>query len=1025
MLAADLGSLISIEAAGTTGDEQMRLWINDVNVAQFDVTADGARDGQFGRYQFRSDTIVAADEVRIEFFNDRYRPAENYDRNLRIDFVEIDGVRFQSESPDVFGTGTWRSADGIVPGFRQSEYIHANGSFQYAGSATGAANVIDVFALGHEGEETMSLVIDGVTVSNWERVGGDRETRTFEQFRYVTDASVEATDVEVRFTNDRFIAGQLDRNLQIDRVEINGDVLQSEALTVFSRGNWQNGSIADGFRTSEILHGNGYLRFGVDGANPGTLSLATSNVSVDEDAGTATLTVRRGGGSDGIANVRYATVQASARSGKDFESTSGTLTFFDQQTEASIVIPILDDDLVEATESFNVTLDRPTIAPLLVPRTATVTILDDDGSLPNYDDFSDVNNLSLQGDASRAGNRLRLTAAEVDQIGSAYDRTAISLSDDQSFRSQFVFEITGGASGGEGLAFVLQSDAAAFEAIGTNPNLLGLAGIDPYVAVEFDTRQNGFDSNGNHVSILVGDARNPVATIPVALDLSGNRPIYAWVDYNAVSDVMAVYLSDTPSRSPFATLKTTIDLESILGASAFVGFTAANNADGHTHDLLSWSIDRQTPPADPPAEPVGDITTIEIASGLNRPTAIDWLPSGEMLVAQQNGMVRWIDLAGDVVADPVIDLSDRVNGTRDRGLLDIAVHPDFENSPYLYLLYTHDPPEVADYANGTLGGPDGRGNRAGQLMRVSIEFRDGALQAVPGTETILLGRNSVWENFEGTKNSTFDFDVDPAGELTDGSYLEDFIPSDSESHTVGSLAFAPDGSLFVSIGDGASYNRVDVRADRVQDIDSLSGKILRIDAETGRGLADNPFFNGEPDANRSKVYQSGLRNPFRISVDDTTGQLYIGDVGWGRWEEINSGPAGANFGWPFYEGGRGQSVVQTGYANTPEGEAFFAQSIAVTAPALALSHSADGINAIVAGDVYRGTRYGSEYSGGIFYNDLGQGIVRFATINGGELVDARQFTTGAGVVVAMREGPDGYLHYVDLDDGTVGRWEIV
>ena len=125
-------------------------------------------------------------------------------------------------------------------------------------------------------------------------------------------------------------------------------------------------------------------------------------------------------------------------------------------------------------------------------------------------------------------------------------------------------------------------------------------------------------------------------------------------------------------------------------------------------------------------------------------------------------------------------------------------------------------------------------------------------------------------------------------------------------------------------------------------------------ALTGAGLPSNPFYEGDASANRAKVYQFGYRNPWRLSVDATSGRVFVGDVGWSTWEEVNSGEApGANQGWPFYEGGSGQSLVQrNGYATTPEGIEFFDQENPedkVVAPIYALNHQADGINAIVSG----------------------------------------------------------------------------
>src|SRR5262249_30546769 len=138
-----------------------------------------------------------------------------------------------------------------------------------------------------------------------------------------------------------------------------------------------------------------------------------------------------------------------------------------------------------------------------------------------------------------------------------------------------------------------------------------------------------------------------------------------------------------------------------------------------------------------------------------------------------------------------------------------------------------------------------------------------------------------------------------------------------DSHSIGTVMFGNDGSLFVGNGDGSNYTSVDPRALRAQMVNSLSGKIMRIDPLTGSGLADNPFYDATcPTCNRSKVYALGLRNPFRFTVHAVTNEVYIGDVGWNTWEEINTGK-GANFGWPCYEGGAasppppGESTVTT------------------------------------------------------------------------------------------------------------------
>ena len=160
-----------------------------------------------------------------------------------------------------------------------------------------------------------------------------------------------------------------------------------------------------------------------------------------------------------------------------------------------------------------------------------------------------------------------------------------------------------------------------------------------------------------------------------------------------------------------------------------------------------------------------------------------------------------------------------------------------------------------------------------------------------------------------------------------------------------------------------------------------------------------------------------------MTVDPATGQLYIGDVGWTQWEEINTGPAGSNFGWPYYEGGNGNSLRTGNYENLPEAQAFYNSGQTVTAPTFALNHGTDGINAIVLGDVYGGTTYPAEFQGSIFVNDLGGGIVRAVQLDAnGQATTVGTFTTGANIVVSMVQGPDGNMYYVDLDDGVVGRW---
>ncbi|MFN3189228.1 MAG: PQQ-dependent sugar dehydrogenase [Aureliella sp.] len=803
-VAAMTGSQVRIRAAGEEGGEAYELFVEGERVESGAVTT------QFQDIVYQAADTVTANDVRVAFTNDRYEPENGIDANLVVDYLDLDGRIFETESENTFSTGTWVEPEGIQPGFGRGDTLHSNGYFQFGDNAPTGSELI-IRASGDEGNETFNLQLGGTNVATYQ------VTESFQDFLYRAEETVTADDVRIEFDNDRYDpANGIDANINVDYIQVDGTRYETEDARVFSTGTWLDGDgIAPGFGRGESLHSNGYLQYATSVPESGVFSLDGSVFSVNEDAGSATILVSRDQGTATPASIDYQTLNATATDGQDFVAQNGTLVFLPGEDSKSVSIPILDDADREGNEVFSFAIDNPVGAGLLVPRTATVTIVDDESPEP--------------------------------------------------------------------------------------------------------------------------------------------------------------------------------------------------------------------PPPPPPPPPTGDTLESEIVrSGLIQPTSIDFSPDGRNLyVAEQRGIVK-VQRDG-VDAGNTIDLRDRVNGTRDRGLLDIAISPDLETNPYLYTLYTYDPPEVYENASNNLAGPDKNGNRAGRLTRWTLDESTDYTQVVPDSEVVLIGKNSTWENFNAFANSTNNFNEAPAGILPDGSNLQDFIATDSESHTVGSVEFAPDGALIVSIGDGTSYNRVDARTTRVQDIDNLSGKILRVDALTGEGLSDNPFFNGDPDANRSKVYQYGVRNPFRTVVDDATGQIFVGDVGWTAWEEINTGEPGANFGWPFYEGGDEGNLQTGGYRNLPEASTFYAtQGASVTAPSEALSHSRDGINAIVLGDVYRGTAFPEEYRGDIFFNDLGQGIVRHGDVDAdGNISNVQTFTTGARIVVQIVQGPDGNLYFVDLDDGTVGRWQFV
>jgi glucose/arabinose dehydrogenase/chitodextrinase len=429
-----------------------------------------------------------------------------------------------------------------------------------------------------------------------------------------------------------------------------------------------------------------------------------------------------------------------------------------------------------------------------------------------------------------------------------------------------------------------------------------------------------------------------------------------------------------------------------------------------------------------------------VVGGLPFPTAVAFTPEGRMLVALKHGEVLLYE--GTTLLGTFMQLSDRVHDNHDRGLLSVAPHPDFPATPYVYLLYTYDPPGVhPDAVRPNAPPPTSVPARVARLTRVEADPATGYTTAKAGTEVVLLGSNSTRANIgdeNDGRNTAIASCMSP--QTYAGTPVEDCIPSDEDSHTIGTVVFAPDGSLFVSSGDGSNYVSSDPRALRSQHLDSLAGKVLRIDPITGLGLPDNPFYvAGQPNRNRSKVWAYGLRNPFRIALHPATGEPYIGDVGWNSWEEIDTGK-GANFGWPCYEGGAvsgEESGVTTSLEQpsylwwTPETvpfcQALVAQGLgAVKAPVFSYFHGLAGNASANAGAFYAGSTYPAAYQGALFIADYGRDWIRYLTFDAQGNATVHPFGVTAEAYappVQVIVGPDSNLYWMQYsgEGGAVRR----
>jgi glucose/arabinose dehydrogenase len=388
-------------------------------------------------------------------------------------------------------------------------------------------------------------------------------------------------------------------------------------------------------------------------------------------------------------------------------------------------------------------------------------------------------------------------------------------------------------------------------------------------------------------------------------------------------------------------------------------------------------------PVTPLQLPEGFSTEV-VVSGLNLPTTFVHLPDGRILFSEKNGVVRLFK-NGALQPTPFIDLQDRVNATDDRGLLGLAIDPGFATNGYVYLLYTYEHDAADPY-----------GTKTGRLARYTAVGDT----ASPASEHVILGTQV------GASCQLF-----PPG--------ADCIPSESFTHSVGSLKFAPDGSLFVSLGDAALPNFVDRDSLRAQDLDSLAGKLLRI-TPSGQGLPSNPFWSGEAGANRSKVWSYGLRNPYRFNLRPGTLTVYLGDVGWNSYEEINVARPGSNFGWPCYEG----ADRQPGYEPLDECQALYAQGpSAVTMPLHSWGHDV-GMTA-TGGNFFTGTAYPPAYRGAYFFGDYGGGWIGVLRVDENDHLipgSLRTFATEEHGLVALEIGPDTLLYELNINVGELRRF---
>ena len=303
-----------------------------------------------------------------------------------------------------------------------------------------------------------------------------------------------------------------------------------------------------------------------------------------------------------------------------------------------------------------------------------------------------------------------------------------------------------------------------------------------------------------------------------------------------------------------------------------------------------------------------NFSDVLVMGGWNQPVGATFDANGRLYVWEKSGKV-WIVQNGVRLATPLIDISPEVGNWRDHGCLGFALDPNFLSNGYIYLMYLVDRHHLMNFGTPAYSASSDE-YFAASIMRITRYTASG-----PTFNTVNYNSRLVLL----------------------GETRKTGIPLTYESHSTGSLVFGSDGTLLASVGDAASYNNVDVGSDastyyaqcltdsimrpqenvgamRAQMVTSLNGKVLRMDPSTGNGVPSNPWYlPGQPRAAQSRVWALGLRNPYRMTIkpnsgstnpaDADPGTLYIGDVGWYTWEDLNlCNEPGMNFGWPLFEG---------------------------------------------------------------------------------------------------------------------------
>jgi glucose/arabinose dehydrogenase len=388
--------------------------------------------------------------------------------------------------------------------------------------------------------------------------------------------------------------------------------------------------------------------------------------------------------------------------------------------------------------------------------------------------------------------------------------------------------------------------------------------------------------------------------------------------------------------------------------------------------VLSTSVALAAPappaPAGDPAPPAYTAAAVnlglsQVVTGLSRPVALTAAGdgSGRLFVVEQAGSIRIIK-GGTLLATPFLDIHTKVSCCGERGLLGLAFHPSFATNRRFYVFYTRlDGDLVISQFSATSADPD---------------------RASTSEKVILRIEHSRYANHNG-----------------------------------GQLVFGPDGYLYIGTGDGGGSGDP-LRSG--QSRTTRLGKILRIDINRTTATRNYAIPSTNPYATsttrKREIWSYGLRNPWRFSFDRATGDLYVGDVGQGRYEEIDrarrrtGGGRGVNWGWSVMEGNHCYRP-STGCNTTGKAR-----------PVAEYRHAVPGVNncSVTGGYVYRGAAF-PDMVGGYFFGDFCSGrIWSFSAAAAGAQNEVLALDSSAAIS-AFGQDDAGELYLADYSGGTIYR----